>query len=246
MRFSIAAPNRPIPLGRRGENGVTTVRFPLLAIFPSIGRATYGLTHQRHADEAPYICPFEINEGYLEWLITAADVGRPGNGVAQLTAYVDEQIAKSAIFSTETGESLGEEADPPDAAKGWADKVIGYGEVIEQSIGTAVESAREATRSAAQAEAAVEKYPTIIDGYWYQWDEASGRYVNTGNKAQGPPGPPGPGGGANYGDGLIYDEQTNTVSVDVADAPALGDYRPITANAVQVEIGNIDVLLATV
>ena len=86
----------------------------------------------------------------------------------------------------------------------------------------------------------------IIDGYWYQWDEASGRYVNTGNKAQGPPGPPGPGGGANYGDGLIYDEQTNTVSVDVADAPALGDYRPITANAVQVEIGNIDVLLATV
>ena len=54
-------------------------------------------------------------------------------------------------------------------------------------------SATSAANSAAQAEEASEHYPTISsDGYWQLWDPASGKYVKTTQKAQGPEGPTGP------------------------------------------------------
>lgn len=54
-------------------------------------------------------------------------------------------------------------------------------------------SATNAANSAAQAEEASEHYPTISsDGYWQLWDPASGKYVKTTQKAQGPEGPTGP------------------------------------------------------
>ena len=46
-----------------------------------------------------------------------------------------------------------------------------------------------------------------------------------------------------FGSGLKYDPATRTVSVDTADAVAVGDQRPVTSAAVQVEIGNISALL---
>lgn len=49
-----------------------------------------------------------------------------------------------------------------------------------------------------------------------------------------------------FGDGLKYDPTTRTVSVDTADAVTAGDTRPVTSAAVQVEIGNIEVLLHTI
>ena len=45
---------------------------------------------------------------------------------------------------------------------------------------------------------------------------------------------------------LKYDPDTMTVSVDAADAVTAGDTRPVTSAAVQVEIGNIEVLLHTI
>ncbi len=49
-----------------------------------------------------------------------------------------------------------------------------------------------------------------------------------------------------FGSGLKYNPETLTVSVDTADAVAAGDPRPVTSAAVQVEIGNIEVLLQTI
>jgi len=49
-----------------------------------------------------------------------------------------------------------------------------------------------------------------------------------------------------FGSGLKYDPATRTVSVDTADAVTAGDIRPVTSAAVQVEIGNIEVLLHTI
>ena len=49
-----------------------------------------------------------------------------------------------------------------------------------------------------------------------------------------------------FGYGLKYDADTRTVSVDVADQVAQGDPRPVTSAAVQVQIGNIEVLLQTI
>ena len=49
-----------------------------------------------------------------------------------------------------------------------------------------------------------------------------------------------------FGYGLKYDPDTRTVSVDAADQVAEGDPRPVTSAAVQVQIGNIEVLLQTI
>ena len=54
------------------------------------------------------------------------------------------------------------------------------------------------------------------------------------------------GGQYRFGYGLKYDPDTRTVSVDAADAVTAGDIRPVTSAAVQVEIGNIEVLLHTI
>lgn len=41
------------------------------------------------------------------------------------------------------------------------------------------------------AEAAIEHYPKVEDGYWHAWDVTAGEYVSTGVAAQGPQGTPG-------------------------------------------------------
>lgn len=49
--------------------------------------------------------------------------------------------------------------------------------------------------------------------------------------------------GYNFGAGLVYDETKNTVSVDTSDKVSPGDMRPVTSNAVSIEVGNIEVFL---
>lgn len=51
--------------------------------------------------------------------------------------------------------------------------------------------------------------------------------------------------GYNFGTGLVYDQTKNMVSVDASDKVTPGDMRPVTGNAVSVEVGNIEVLLKT-
>lgn len=56
------------------------------------------------------------------------------------------------------------------------------------------------------------------------------------------------GGGTKYqiGSGLILDVKTNTLAVDTADAVERDNTKPITSAGVYLEIGNINVLLATI
>ena len=59
----------------------------------------------------------------------------------------------------------------------------------------------------------------------------------------------GSGGGGvdvNWGSGLIYDQPTNTVSVDVVDDAIEFESRPISSNGVWKEIGNVAILLGTI
>lgn len=51
--------------------------------------------------------------------------------------------------------------------------------------------------------------------------------------------------GYHFGTGLSYDENSNTVSIHAADKVTKGDMRPVTSNAVSVEVGNIEILLKT-
>lgn len=57
---------------------------------------------------------------------------------------------------------------------------------------------------------------------------------------------PGSGGYYTIGAGLLLDEATNTLSVDVADSLQQDNTRPVTSAAVFTTVGNIDALLATI
>ena len=56
----------------------------------------------------------------------------------------------------------------------------------------------------------------------------------------------GGGGGYQIGDGLKLDAETNTLSVDTADAVEKDNTKPVTSAAVYAEVGNINALLATI
>lgn len=56
----------------------------------------------------------------------------------------------------------------------------------------------------------------------------------------------GGGGGYQIGDGLKLDAETNTLSVDTADAVEKDNTKPVTSAAVFAEVGNINALLATI
>lgn len=53
-------------------------------------------------------------------------------------------------------------------------------------------------------------------------------------------------GGYNIGPGLKLDAETNTLSVDTADAVEKDNTKPVTSAAVYTEVGNINALLATI
>lgn len=53
-------------------------------------------------------------------------------------------------------------------------------------------------------------------------------------------------GGYQIGSGLKLDAETNTLSVDTADAVEKDNTKPVTSAAVYAEVGNINALLATI
>ena len=66
------------------------------------------------------------------------------------------------------------------------------------------------------------------------------------NEARQSGGGGGGGGGYQIGDGLKLDAETNTLSVDTADAVEKDNTKPVTSAAVYTEVGNINALLATI
>ena len=56
----------------------------------------------------------------------------------------------------------------------------------------------------------------------------------------------GSGGSYNIGSGLKLDAETNTLSVDTANAVEKDNTKPVTSAAVYTEVGNINALLATI
>lgn len=75
------------------------------------------------------------------------------------------------------------------------------------------------------------------------WDETRKKYVGI-PAIKGEPGSGGSGFAYEIGDGLKVTD--NVLSVDTADIPEEDNTKPITSAAVYSEIGNINVLLATI
>lgn len=140
LKTKVITNDRPILLGKCGENEATLIKFPINVFFPFVNATSFSLVHQRHGDVAPYPCVISQGEGFINWSINSADVANQGNGVAQLTAYNEEGlVAKTVVFTTVVTDSLGY-VTPPAPQTAWVDQVAGYAEQAHQSATQAAES----------------------------------------------------------------------------------------------------------
>ena len=166
MKIKVITNDRPILLGKCGENEATLIRFPINVFFPFVKASYYSLAHQRHGDVAPYLCVISKNDGvidesgyaenpngnstqavlsggFIDWPLNSADVANQGNGTAQLTAYNEEGlVVKTAIFTTVVTDSLGY-VTPPAPQTAWVDQVAGYARTAEDAAVQAAASAGE-------------------------------------------------------------------------------------------------------
>ena len=115
-----------IRIGRTAENEARVVRFNV-----SDWQGIYGpggafiLMHQRPNDDEPYICQASVAEdGWLEWVVKAADLQRTGRGQLQLSYVVNEQIAKSMIFTTRISRSLDQSGELPEPYEDMIEELI--------------------------------------------------------------------------------------------------------------------------
>lgn len=152
--------DRPIPLGRQGENQAQAVIWQgIAAQYAALyGEGTFQLMAARCGDAAPY--------------------------PVALTYLVGGAVAKSKTWQTQVLASFTADgsAEPPEPAQSWVQEVL-------EAAAAAGKSAEAAAESADKAEDASVHAPQIgADGAWETWDQASGAYVSTGVEAQGPKG----------------------------------------------------------
>ena len=114
----------PIPLGKQGENKVTTVKFPISTWKDLYGTGTFQLINSRPNESAPYPCSVDSDDDYVYWTVQQADVANTGNGKCQLLYIVDDAIAKSLVFKTRITESIDGSGDPPAPYQDWINNLM--------------------------------------------------------------------------------------------------------------------------
>ena len=147
MREFNACECTEIKIGRTSENDAEVVRFNVSG-WPDLygSGGAFVLVHRRPNEEQPYVCAASVAEdGWLEWVIQAADVEITGKGEAQLTYVINNTVAKSVIFTTRISRSLGQPGELPEP---YEDKID---ELIETAANITVEANRAETAEAGAA-----------------------------------------------------------------------------------------------
>ena len=173
-----------LDLGYQGENKVRTIDIDMTAWLEEYPGSKVALMVKR-PDEDVYYPAGKMEGSVLLWVIDRADRQYAGRGEAQVILKgADDIELRTRVVKTKISPSLrGTEVEAPPPYATWV------GDVLD---------------AAAQAEAAVEKMPSIGDnGNWYAWDAAAGAYVDTGKPSKGKDGEDGytPQKGVDYFDG---------------------------------------------
>jgi len=162
MRITLAA-SQAIDLGRKGENEVNKVVFPVRGWKELYGDGEFALIHQRPTDDVPYPCTTTLNGTFVEWVIGSADVAIVGRGKCELR-YIDGNGArvKSVVYDTIIHDSLGNNSlEPPEPWESWVDEVTDAGTA---AIGAAEDA--EDYKDAAQGYASdAQGYASDAQGY---------------------------------------------------------------------------------
>lgn len=155
-----------LDLGYQGENKVRTIDIDMTAWLEEYPGSKASLMVKR-PDEDTYYPAGKMEGNILLWVIDRADRQYAGRGEAQVILKgADDIELRTRVVKTKISPSLsGTEVEAPPPYATWV------GDVLD---------------AAAQAEAAVEKMPSIGEnGNWYAWDAAAEAYVDTGKPSKG-------------------------------------------------------------
>lgn len=124
--------DRMIFLGKVGENRARRIVFNIEAWMNTYGEGGgVQLLLKRSGDESPYPAVISLDGGTAEWVITEADVEKPGKGLAELQYHLNGAVVKSKTFETAVDVSLGgTDGEVPEPEKAWVDKVLQAAEDI--------------------------------------------------------------------------------------------------------------------
>lgn len=115
--------NKPIPLGRAGENDYTEIAFDITAWQREFTINSITLMIQRPGEDEAYPADVRIDGGYAIHSLTSGDLAYPGIGKCQLQMLSGTVIAKTRIYSTMCNCSLdlsGGDAPTPWYGNVWA------------------------------------------------------------------------------------------------------------------------------
>ena len=153
MRMINADSVNPIPLGRKGEQGVTQVVFDLTSFVNTFGPGHAKLSAWRPGDDNTYAVGAEHVGDQLIWKIDSAWTETDGRGGCVLEWFLPgDPIAKSKDYETFVQESHGSgsgTAKEPQA--GYLEQVQRAGVQAQEGADRAEEGARQATGAATQA-----------------------------------------------------------------------------------------------
>ena len=156
-----------LTLGYVNENEARVIDIDMTGWLEDYPDGNIGLLVKRPWEDNYYPADLKREGNIVIWKPTRADMMIDGEGEAQFVLTNAEGVElRSRVVGTKINASLGGTAgDKPNPADSFVQTVI---------------------NAAAQAEAAVEKMPSIGEnGNWYAWDAAAGEYVDTGKPSKG-------------------------------------------------------------
>ena len=156
-----------LDLGYQGENKARVIAIDMKAWLDEFPGANVGMMLRRPDEDVFYLVALEMEDGIIEFEVTRSDVAIAGEGEAQIILTNEDDVElRSRIVKTKINPSMsGTEVEAPPPENTFVTKVI---------------------NAAAQAEAAVEKMPSIGEnGNWHVWDAEAGECVDTGVSAKG-------------------------------------------------------------
>lgn len=168
-----------LPLGYQGEHNARRVIFDIADWADTFGEGTPRLLAQREGDPQPYPCTVVQDGTLVNWVISAADVARPGRGQCELAYLVGEQVVKSRAWRTVTQTALGDPGEvPAQPMESWVNQMT-------QTVHAAEEAAKQA------ANAVSEGLSIGDNGNWHIGGQDSGVAATGPQGEKGDPGEPG-------------------------------------------------------
>lgn len=150
MRTVQAAEGGYVTIGRRGENGRTTVTFDLAAELTEYSGAVVSIVARRPGDNVGYPVSADavsVSSGVVSWVVSNIDTGVAGLGSVTVILTLGDVVAKSMMFGTRILEANSAESVPPDPLAEWYTTIIEKAEEATEAAETATTAASSITPS---------------------------------------------------------------------------------------------------